>query len=62
MSRFPAPHSFIGIQPAPLHHTGQAVGINHIALWNGTPIAVLRATPAPCAAGVVGHQLRARVV
>jgi hypothetical protein len=37
MTRFPAPHSFIGIQPArvgkKLHHTDQAVGINHVALW-----------------------------
>jgi catechol 2,3-dioxygenase-like lactoylglutathione lyase family enzyme len=37
MTRFPAPHSFIGIQPArtgsKLHHADQAVGINHIALW-----------------------------
>jgi catechol 2,3-dioxygenase-like lactoylglutathione lyase family enzyme len=37
MTRFPAPHSFIGIQPArtgsKLQHTDQAVGINHIALW-----------------------------
>jgi catechol 2,3-dioxygenase-like lactoylglutathione lyase family enzyme len=37
MARFPAPHSYIGIQPADngqkLHHTDQAVGINHIALW-----------------------------
>lgn len=37
MARFPAPHSFIGIQPArtgaKIHHTDQAVGINHVALW-----------------------------
>ncbi|MBV9638756.1 MAG: VOC family protein [Mycobacteriaceae bacterium] len=37
MARFPAPHSYIGIQPArtgvKLHHSDQAVGINHIALW-----------------------------
>jgi catechol 2,3-dioxygenase-like lactoylglutathione lyase family enzyme len=37
MTRFPAPHSYIGIQPArtgiQLDHTVQAVGINHIALW-----------------------------
>lgn len=37
MARFPAPHSYIGIQPAAsghkLRHTDQAVGINHIALW-----------------------------
>ena len=37
MARFPAPHSYIGIQPArtgtKLAHADQAVGINHIALW-----------------------------
>jgi catechol 2,3-dioxygenase-like lactoylglutathione lyase family enzyme len=37
MARFPAPHSYIGIQPAAtgekLRHTDQGVGINHIALW-----------------------------
>lgn len=37
MARFPAPHSYIGIQPAhtgqKLHHGDQAVGINHVALW-----------------------------
>lgn len=37
MTRFPAPHSFVGIQPAlsgaKLHLPAQAVGINHIALW-----------------------------
>ena len=37
MARFPAPHSYIGIQPAAtgekLRHTDQAVGINHVALW-----------------------------
>lgn len=37
MTRFTAPHSYIGIQPArtgeKLVHTDQAVGINHIALW-----------------------------
>ncbi len=37
MARFPAFHSYIGIQPArsgeKLHHSDQAVGINHIALW-----------------------------
>ena len=36
-ARFPAPHSYIGIQPArggaKLNHADQAVGINHIALW-----------------------------
>lgn len=38
MARFPAPHSYIGIQPADsgekLRHVDQAVGINHIALWS----------------------------
>ena len=37
MARFPAPHSYIGIQPAAsgekLRHTDQTVGINHVALW-----------------------------
>ncbi|WP_099022016.1 VOC family protein [Mycolicibacterium palauense] len=37
MARFPAPHSYIGIQPAAtgtkLHHADQSAGINHIALW-----------------------------
>jgi catechol 2,3-dioxygenase-like lactoylglutathione lyase family enzyme len=37
MARFPAFHSYIGIQPArtgqKLQHSDQAVGINHIALW-----------------------------
>jgi catechol 2,3-dioxygenase-like lactoylglutathione lyase family enzyme len=37
MARFPAPHSYIGIQPAcsgsKPTHADQAVGINHIALW-----------------------------
>lgn len=37
MARFPAPHSYIGIQPArtgeKLDHAARAVGIHHIALW-----------------------------
>ncbi len=37
MARFPAPHSYVGIQPArtgtKLTHADQSVGINHIALW-----------------------------
>jgi catechol 2,3-dioxygenase-like lactoylglutathione lyase family enzyme len=36
-ARFPAAHSYIGIQPArtgqKLQHSDQAVGINHVALW-----------------------------
>lgn len=36
-ARFPAPHSYIGIQPArsgaKLDDAAQAVGIDHIALW-----------------------------
>lgn len=37
MARFPAPHSYIGIQPAKtgarLNHEDRATGIHHIALW-----------------------------
>jgi catechol 2,3-dioxygenase-like lactoylglutathione lyase family enzyme len=37
MARFPATHSYVGIQPArtgtKLDHTNPAVGIDHIALW-----------------------------
>ncbi len=37
LARPPAPHSFIGIQPAkseqPLHYAERAPGIHHVALW-----------------------------
>jgi len=37
MARFPAPHSYIGIQPAQsggkLDHAARATGLHHIALW-----------------------------